>query len=94
MLDLSIDTSGRLLAIGSTNGAVQVFDLKSGNTTHMFTNNKGPIVRLAFHPHPQKLYLVSLSEDLTLRIFDLVVNRYNIITSTAVYIYIYIYIYI
>jgi len=74
VLDMAIDTTGRLLATGATTGVIQIFDLKKGNTTHMYTNNKGPIVKLEFHPQPQKLYLISLAEDLSLRVYDLVVN--------------------
>lgn len=76
---MAIDTSGRLLATGATTGVIQVYDLKKGNQTHMFTNNKGPIIKLEFHPQPQKLYLVSLAEDYTVRIFDLILNRYIVL---------------
>lgn len=70
------DPSGRLLATGFTTGVIQVFDLKNGNTTHQFSNNKGAIVKLGFHPEPQKLILISLAEDMSLRLYDLVINRY------------------
>ncbi len=72
---MAIDATGRLLALGAANGVIQVFDLKNFTTTHQFTNNKGAISKLEFHPRPQKLYLISLCEDFSLRVYDLVVNR-------------------
>jgi hypothetical protein len=44
ILDMVIDQTGRLLGTGAANGAIQVFDLKKGDKTHTFMNNKGPVI--------------------------------------------------
>eukprot|EP00331_Platyophrya_macrostoma_P020269 CAMPEP_0176467650 /NCGR_PEP_ID=MMETSP0127-20121128/38579_1 /TAXON_ID=938130 /ORGANISM="Platyophrya macrostoma, Strain WH" /LENGTH=477 /DNA_ID=CAMNT_0017860979 /DNA_START=597 /DNA_END=2027 /DNA_ORIENTATION=+ len=71
---IKIDKTGVLLAIGTTTGIVQVYDLRKGHITHNFTNNRGPIQSLQFHPNPQKLLLISSSEDLTIKLYDLVAS--------------------
>lgn len=71
---MAIDPSGRLLALGASNGHIQVYDLKKGIKTHHFQNNKGPLVKIDFHPHSEKLLMFSLSEDYTLKFYDLILN--------------------
>ena len=76
-----IDPSSTLLASGSADGVVKVWDLQRGYVTHMFKGHGGVVSALAFN-HPREtapaksnsndaFQLITASADNRLRIFDL-----------------------
>lgn len=68
---LAFDPTVTLLASGSADQTVKVWDVVRGYYTHNFRGHTG-VVRLAvFHPKPGQLELVTAAEDYTVKIWDL-----------------------
>ena len=68
---MAADSSGTLFATGSADTTVRVWDINKGYCTHSFRDHSGVIRRVGFIGDTNSLRLVSCSEDLTCRIFDL-----------------------
>jgi U3 small nucleolar RNA-associated protein 13 len=77
-----IDPSSTLLASGSADGVVKVWDVQRGYATHMFKGHGGVVSALAFnYPHETsslpssttdpRMQLITASADTRIRIFDL-----------------------
>ena len=75
VLDMDVDATGTLVATGSADNTVKVWDIEKGHMTHNFTGHSGVVTRVAFHPDPSRLQLVSCSEDGTVRLWDLNTNQ-------------------
>jgi len=71
ILAMAYDPSGTLVATGSADRTIRVWDVAGGFCTHSFKEHSDIIRTLQFHPNPQRLQLISTSDDNTIRIFDL-----------------------
>ena len=72
ILCLDYDTTGTLVATGSADRSVRVWDIEKGFCTHSFTNVHTDIVKTVyFHPDPQRLELFSTSDDNSIAMYDL-----------------------
>ena len=65
------DLWGTLIATGSADRTVRVWDVERGYCTHNFREHTDIVQSVYFHPDPNRLLLFSCSEDNTVRIFDL-----------------------
>ena len=63
---------GTLVATGSADKTVRVWDVAKGYCTHNFREHTDIIRTVYFHPDPNRLQLFSCSDDNTIRIFDLI----------------------
>ncbi|GFO00998.1 transducin beta-like protein 3 [Plakobranchus ocellatus] len=68
---LALDPTDTLLASGSADFTIKVWDITRGYYTHNFKGHTGVIRLTTFHPSSQRLQLVSGAEDYTVRIWDL-----------------------
>jgi len=66
---MAVDASGGLVATGSADAGVRVWDADGGFCTHAFAGHAGPVTALAFHP--ADLALFSGGADGTVRGWDL-----------------------
>ncbi|CAN0520012.1 unnamed protein product, partial [Laminaria digitata] len=64
-------SSGTLVATGSSDQTVKVWDVERGYCTHNFRGHKGVVSVVAFHPNPKRLLMVTGSEDTTVRVWNL-----------------------
>ena len=64
----------QLLAAGTTDRLVKVFDTTKGYCTHSLQGHRGVVLCVRFHPVPAKMQLVSSSDDRTLRVWDLTLS--------------------
>ena len=56
---MAYDASGQLLATGSSDQSVMVFNVEKGFCTHVFRGHEGVVHRVVFHPDPTRLQLFS-----------------------------------
>ncbi|KAK3787609.1 hypothetical protein RRG08_034312 [Elysia crispata] len=68
---LAFDPTDTLLASGSADSTIKVWDITRGYFTHNFKGHTGVIRLITFHPSSQRLQLVSAAEDYTVRVWDL-----------------------
>jgi U3 small nucleolar RNA-associated protein 13 len=68
---MTFDPSGTLLATGSADSTVKVWDIEKGFCTHNFKGHGGIISALAFHPDKSRWMLFSGSDDTKVRVWDL-----------------------
>jgi U3 small nucleolar RNA-associated protein 13 len=71
VLAMEYDSTGTLVATGSADKTVRVWDVPRGYCTHSFREHSGIVSMLKFHPDPARLKLFSASDDSTLRMYDL-----------------------
>lgn len=71
VISMCIDSTGFLLATGSSDGGTRVFDLDKGYTTHNFVGPRSVVTSLMFHPNAQRWTLYSGYDDGTIRVWDL-----------------------
>lgn len=72
VLAMVYDPTGTLVATGSADRTIRVWDIVRGYCTHSFRDHTDIITLLKFHPNPMTMALVSGSQDNTVRIWDLV----------------------
>ena len=75
ILCMNYDNSGSLVATGSSDGSVRVWDIAKGYCTHSFKDHLDVVVLVKFHPNPNQLQVFSTSEDSTIRIYDLIDSK-------------------
>ncbi len=63
--------SGTLVATGSADRTVKVWDVNRGYCTHNFRGHRGTVSLVRFHPDRKRLLLVSAGEDCSVRLWDL-----------------------
>jgi U3 small nucleolar RNA-associated protein 13 len=68
---MTFDPSGTLVATGSIDKSIKIWDIEKGHCTHIFRDNRDIIQNLYFHPSPEILRLFSSSDDNTVRLYDL-----------------------
>jgi U3 small nucleolar RNA-associated protein 13 len=74
VLAMAYDPTGTLIATGSADRTVRVWDVARGYCTHNFRDHTDIIQSVYFHPDPNRLLLFSCSEDKSIMIFDLIDN--------------------
>lgn len=68
---MDYDATGTLVATGSADKTVRVWDIPRGHCTHSFREHSDVVQLVQFHPDPTRLVLFSGSDDSTLRMYDL-----------------------
>ncbi|XP_005105780.1 transducin beta-like protein 3 [Aplysia californica] len=68
---LAFDPTVTLLASGSADFTVKLWDIVRGYFTHNFRGHTGVVRLTSFHPSPDRLQLVTAAEDYTVKIWDL-----------------------
>lgn len=68
---MAYDRTGTLVATGSADKTVRVWDIPRGHCTHSFREHSDVVQMVRFHPDPSRLVLFSGSDDSTLRMYDL-----------------------
>ncbi|KAK3846100.1 MAG: WD40-repeat-containing domain protein [Linnemannia gamsii] len=68
---MDIDRTSSLVATGSADGTVKVWDIAGGFCTHNFKGHGGVISAVLFHPDQAKPWLYSGADDCTVRVWDL-----------------------
>jgi U3 small nucleolar RNA-associated protein 13 len=71
VLCMAYDPTGTLVATGSADRTIRVWDMAGGFCTHSFRDHTDIVRTVTFHPDPQRLLLISTSDDNTVRVFDL-----------------------
>lgn len=69
--DCTVDSTGALLATSSADRSVKVFDVDGGYCTHVFKGHSGVVLRVIFHPDPNRLQVISAGDDAEVRVWDL-----------------------
>ena len=68
---LTYDPTDTLVASGSTDQTIKIWDIENRYCTHNLRGHEGVITIVKFHPQPGKLQLFSASNDCTVRLWDL-----------------------
>jgi len=68
---MDFDPTSTLVATGSADSTIKIWDVEKGYCTHNFRGHSGVISVLKFHFDPDKLELYSGSDDCQIRIWDL-----------------------
>jgi len=63
VVEMTFDPSSKLLAVGTSDSHVKVFDIQRGFQTHNFLGHRGLILKLVFYPDVDSLKLISTGED-------------------------------
>lgn len=71
ILTMDFDPSGTLVATGSADKTVKVWDILKGYCTHSFSNHTDVVKLVKFHPNSERLMLFSTSDDNTICVYDL-----------------------
>ena len=71
---LELDLQRNLVAAGTSDRNVCVYDYRKGFATHVLKGHKGIITKVSFHPIAERLQIIAASVDNTIRIWDLVLN--------------------
>lgn len=88
---MTFDSTSTLLATGSSDSTVKVWDIIKQYYTHNFKGSSGVVSLVCFHPNTQILQLFSASDDCKIRIWELKSSRclavleshYSVVTSLA-----------
>ena len=68
VLDLAYEGTGTLVASGSADTTVMVFDVAKGYCTHVFRGHEGTVHLVTFHPDAARLQLLSAASDNVIRV--------------------------
>ncbi|KAJ1731385.1 U3 small nucleolar RNA-associated protein [Coemansia biformis] len=71
VIAMDIDATSTLVATGSADNTVKVWDIDRGYCTHNFKGHGGLVTAVKFHPQKDKLSLVTASDDGMIRVWDL-----------------------
>ena len=75
ILCMAYDSTGTLVATGSADRSIRVWDVEKGFCTHSFKGHSDIVQIVQFHPDPLQTVLYSASDDHSIRIWDLVQNE-------------------
>ena len=71
VLCMAFDKSGTLLATGSADSSIRLWDIEHGACTHHLKGHRGIVSALLFHPHIDRWTLFSGADDGDVRAWDL-----------------------
>jgi len=71
VLSMDFDSSGTFVATGSADRTARVGDMRGGFATHNFRGRSSMVSLVQFHPDPQRLMLVTASDDCQAKIWSL-----------------------
>ena len=71
VLAMDYDPTGTLVATGSADRSVRVWDVARGYCTHSFKQHRDALQLVRFHPDPLRLQLFSAADDNSVCVFDL-----------------------
>jgi U3 small nucleolar RNA-associated protein 13 len=71
ILCMEYDPTGTLIATGSADRIVRVWNILKGYCTHSFTGHSDIVRTVMFHPHASQLHLFSTSDDSSIHCYDL-----------------------
>lgn len=71
ILCMDYDPSGTLVATGSADRSIRVWDILKGYCTHNFQYHTDILKSVLFHPDPSRLQLFSTSDDNSIHVHDL-----------------------
>ncbi|KAJ2779012.1 U3 small nucleolar RNA-associated protein [Coemansia javaensis] len=71
IIAIDIDATSTLVATGSADNTVKVWDIDRGYCTHNFKGHGGLVTAVRFHPQRDRLSLVTASDDGMVRVWDL-----------------------
>lgn len=72
---MKIDPAGKFLAIASTEHSLFIYDLSNYSLVSTFTGHTNFVYDLAFNPDKEKFILYSASEDGTVKVWDIILNK-------------------
>eukprot|EP00794_Sanderia_malayensis_P012111 gene12111-13362_t len=72
---MAFDSTSTLLATGSTDNTIKVWDIVKQYCTHNLRGSRGIINLVEFHPDSSKLQLFSVAADCKIRIWDLTSSK-------------------
>lgn len=72
---MRIDPSNKFFAIAGTNNSILVYDTDKYNLVNTFLGHTGYIYDMAFNPDAGKFSLYSASEDNTVKVWDIILNK-------------------
>jgi WD40 repeat protein len=72
---MSYDCTGQLVATGSSDRVVRVWDIEKGYCTHNFRNHTEVVTITKFHPMTSQMKLFSASDDTTIKCYDLTTQK-------------------
>ncbi|KAI8322302.1 WD40 repeat-like protein [Martensiomyces pterosporus] len=81
---MDIDATSTLVATGSADSTVKVWDIDRGYCTHNFKGHGGLITSVKFHPSKDKLCLVSASDDGAIRVWNLKTRKCEAVLESHV----------
>lgn len=73
---MDFDSTSTLLATGSADSSVRVWDMNHYHCTHAFKGHGGLVTCVRFHPDIQRLQLFTASEDGNIRVWSLTEKKY------------------
>ncbi|EDV25613.1 uncharacterized protein TRIADDRAFT_23688, partial [Trichoplax adhaerens] len=68
---MEFDASSTLLATGSSDSTIKIWDISSNYYTHNLKGSQGVVNTISFHPDPAILHLFSAADDYKIRQWDL-----------------------
>ncbi|KAL9962409.1 hypothetical protein ACROYT_G031510 [Oculina patagonica] len=91
IVSMVFDSTSTLLATGSSDSTVKVWDIIKQYYTHNFKGSQGVVNLVAFHPNAKVLQLFSATDDCKIRVWDLKKSRcvgvleshFSVVTSLA-----------
>lgn len=75
IVSMCFEGTGKLLATGSADSVVRVWDLEKGYCTHNFRDHTAVVSLVKFFTSSKKLWLFSGSDDKTICVFDLLEQK-------------------
>ncbi|XP_022093609.1 transducin beta-like protein 3 isoform X2 [Acanthaster planci] len=75
VVSMTFDATSTLLATGSSDSTIKLWDIVRQYCTHNFKGSQGVVSVLDFHPVSEKLLLFSAADDCKIRVWDLKTSR-------------------
>ncbi|XP_038065030.1 transducin beta-like protein 3 [Patiria miniata] len=75
VVSMTFDPTSTLLATGSSDGTIKLWDIVRQYCTHNLKGSQGVVSVVEFHPESEKLLLFSAADDCKIRVWDLKTSR-------------------